>query len=242
MIDSERQVQFIMGEKHLVADFANSMGKDIAEILGSSLEFGVDACLDDGLLKDIPFIGTAFKLYSIGSKVHDKHCYMKLASFIQSVNSGDCTEEEVRKRKAKFAENASVREQELEYILILIDKYIGFDKPRMLAKIYLAYLDGDINWEELTIYAEIVDRFLPGDYAFLASNSTKFVTYANIGSEALLRLMALGLVAEEVSRAPLVSDGRGGWAVSASSINLANKKRKDYVRTEFGQRLVSIVK
>lgn len=231
-----------MDEKYLVNAFEDSLGKDLAEILGDSLEFGIDACLDDSILRDVPFVGAAFKLYSIGSKVHDKHCYIKLVSFIQSVNSGECTAAKIQERKVKFAEKASFRKQELEYILILIDRYIGFEKPQMLGKIYLAYLDGDLNWDDLTRYAEIVDRFLPGDYAFLASSTTKFITYANVGSEALLRLMALGLVAEESNRAPLVGDGRGGWAVSASSINLANRKRKDYVRTAFGQRLVSILK
>lgn len=51
--------------------------------------------------------------------------------------------------------------------MILIDRYIGVEKPQQLAKLYLAYLDGVIDWNELTKYAEVVDRFLPGDSEFL---------------------------------------------------------------------------
>ena len=51
------------------------------------------------------------------------------------------------------------RNQELEYIMVLIDHYISYDKPDMLAKLYLAYFREDILWQEL--YAEVIDQFLP---------------------------------------------------------------------------------
>ena len=42
----------------------------------------------------------------------------------------------------------------------------------MLAKLYLSYLDENITWVDFAKYAEVVVRFLPGDYEMLKSAST----------------------------------------------------------------------
>ena len=66
-----------------VESFSNSIGADIAEFTGEAIEFTLDACAgEDGLLKEIPFVGAAIKLYNIGNKVYDKHNFYKLKSFI----------------------------------------------------------------------------------------------------------------------------------------------------------------
>ena len=82
-----------MTENNLVISFENSLGVDVTEFAADVVEFGMDLSLDDGILKDIPFVGTAFKLYSIGNKVYDKHCFGKLYSFITAINSGICSQE-----------------------------------------------------------------------------------------------------------------------------------------------------
>ena len=51
--------------------------------------------------------------------------------------------------------------------MIIVDRYVSYEKPRLLAALYLAYLDGNIEWTEFTTYAEVVDRLLPTDIALL---------------------------------------------------------------------------
>lgn len=226
---------------YLVESFSNSIGSDILEFTGEALEFTLDACSgEDSILKDVPFVGTAVKLYSIGSKVHDKHNFYKLRSFVEAVNTGIGEVGELEKRREKFLANATFRKQELEYLLILIERYVGFAKPNMLGKLYVAYIDGIIDWNELTMYAEVVDRFLPGDYEKLHS-AKQFITVYNLGSESLLRLMALGLLAEESQHGMWEDDGRGGFAVTTATMQRVANREKKYVRTEFGQKLVEIM-
>lgn len=226
---------------YLVESFSNSIGSDIVEFTGEAVEFTLDICSgEDSILKEVPFVGTAVKLYSIGSKVHDKHNFYKLKSFIKAVNTGTGEPGELEERREKFLSNARFRKQELEYLLILIERYVGFAKPDMLGKLYVAYIDGIIDWNELTIYAEVVDRFLPGDCETLQS-SKQFITVYNLGSESLLRLMALGLLVEESQHGMWTDDGRGGFAVTAATMQRVANREKKYVRTEFGQKLVEIM-
>lgn len=226
---------------YLVESFGNSIGANIAEFAGEAIEFTLDACAgEDSILKEVPFVGTAIKLYSIGSKVHERHNFQKLRSFVKAINTGSDKPGELDDRREKFLKNAKFRKQELEYLLIMIERYIGFVKPDMLGKMYIAYIDGVIAWDELTMYAEIVDRFLPGDYEKLQS-SKQFVTVYNIGSESLLRLMALGLLVEEAQHGMWQDDGCGGLLVTASTIQRTANRERKFVRTEFGQKLVEIM-
>lgn len=92
---------------YLVESFSNSIGSDIVEFTGEAVEFTLDACAsEDSILKEVPFVGTAVKLYSIGSKVHDKHNFYKLKSFIKAVNTGTGKPGELEERREKFLADA----------------------------------------------------------------------------------------------------------------------------------------
>lgn len=97
----------------------------------------------------------------------------------------------------------------MEYLLVLMDRYISYEKPKMLAKLYLAYLEAVIVWEEMTMYSEVIDRMLLLDYNTLISNSGEFIVHRNIGGEAILRLVALGLMTDTTNVSPFKEHGNG---------------------------------
>lgn len=217
---------------YLVESFSNSIGADIAEFAGEALEFTLDSCAgEDGILKDIPFVGTALKFCNIASKAHEKHSFYKLRVFINAINTGTEEPGELKKRKSKFLSNTSFRKQELEYILILIDRYIGFEKPQMLAKLYLAYLDESINWTTFVKYAECIDRFLPGDQLMLDSTEIERAKY-NDNYDAVSRLEALGLIGRKVEVTPVYHE---------KEQNLEIKNTDEYSLTGFGWKLKQII-
>ena len=124
----------------------------------------------------------------------------------------------------------------------MIDRYIDYDKPRMLAKLYLAYLDGILIWQEFTMYAEVIDRFLFLDCNRLVSDSDKTIIHRNKGGEPILRLAALGLMIEITDTSSYVSDGKGGYALTWQSLARSQSLDKIYQRTEFGEKLAKILR
>lgn len=229
---------------YLVESFGNSIGADIAEFAGEAIEFTLDTCVgEDGILKDIPFVGTALKLCNITSKVQEKYSFYKLKAFIREINAGTASPEELEERKQKFLSKAEFRQQELEYILILIDRYVSFDKATMLAKLYLAYLDGEIIWEEFTMYAEVIDRFLLLDCRTLTSDSEKFIVPRGIvGGESILRLVALGLMAEVTDTSAFKEHSNGNIGITWETLTRSISTDKTYRRTEFGDKLANILR
>jgi hypothetical protein len=231
-----------MEEKSLSIAFGDSLKEESISCISEYAEIGLDAVMEDGILKDIPIVSTAVALYKIGDSIKERHNLKKLLVFLNELNNGIVDDQKRKDYQQKFQSNEKFRNKEIEYLLVLIDRYINYDKPKMLAKLYLAYLDGTIIWEELTMYAEVIDRFLLLDCNFLISESETYKTYRNIGVEPILRLVALGLMAEESSNSLFTDDGRGGFAVTTASMERAKLKEKRYKKTEFGEKLATILR
>ena len=165
----------------------------------------------------------------------------KLIIFLNALNHGILNEQKRNEYQQKFKSNEKFRNQEIEYLLVLIDRYISYDKPQLLAKLYLAYLEGVIVWEELTMYAEVIDRFLILDCGTLISADGKVTVHRNIGGESVLRLEALGLMTE-TNENSIFEQTNGGFGISAASMQRFSSNDKTYKRTEFGDKLAKILK
>ena len=62
-----------------------------------------------------------------------------------------------------------------------------------------------VGFPTMKIFAEMINRFLPGDYESIADGEKEFKTYGDV-SESILRLASLGLM-QKISR--IISDATG---------------------------------
>ncbi len=182
----------------LSQSFSDSLTDETIDCLSDIMEVGLDSILEDGIVKNIPFISTAISLYRIGHSVNDRHNLKKLALFLDKINQGIQDDKLRQKYVKKFQEDQKFCNQELEFVLVLLERYIGYDKPQMLAKLYFSYLNGDIIWTEFFMYAEIIDRFLPGDAELLCAEWPLIVSLEKERADSLARLVSLGLMSEHM--------------------------------------------
>lgn len=216
---------------------SDSLKDETTACITELAEVGLDSIMDDGVLKDIPFISTAVSIYKIGNSIKDRHNIKKLAHFLDEINRNLYDINERDKYKKKITEHEKFRDQQLEYLLVLIERYVGYKKPRYLAKIYLAYLEDKISWEELLQFSEVIDRFLFGDCELLCS-STEFVTQRDTGVEGLLRLIGSGLVVEKIRKSNVSVDG---GTIEIDKLEIMELQEKKYHRTQFGNKLVEVL-
>lgn len=221
-----------MEEQSLSLSFGNSLSEEISDIASEYAELGLDALTEDGLFKDLPFVSSVVAVYKIGKSIRERHHLAKLVSFLNEINRNIVAEEKRQIYRNKFTSNENFRNQELEFILVLIDRYISFDKPQMLAKLYLSYLDEDIEWKEFTKYAEVIDNFLPGDKEFFIS-SMSFCSFFSSMPDTIIRLSALGLYQEH--------DWGGDIPITSQRIEIPPKNNVTYRLTDFGQKLYNIL-
>lgn len=219
--------------------FGESLTENTADCVSELAEIALDSQFDEGILKEIPFISVAFSLYRIGNSIYEINNLKKLATFLDEINNCITSEEKRSCYISKFSTNEKFRNKELEYLLILIERYIGYERPKMLARIYVAYLDGLINWLTFLQYSEVIDRLLPGDFDLLKSASS-YETIQDLKTDSILRLIGMGLVIEDIRKADVEYIAETETISINNSKGLNMKKRK-YSRTEFGDLLVQII-
>ncbi len=221
-----------MDEQSLALSFGNSLSEDVAGIVGEYAELGLDALVEEGLFKDIPLVSTVASVYRIGQSIREKHHIVKLISFLNEIHTGIADEDNRQKYREKFATNKKFRNQELEYILILVERYISFEKPQMLAKLYFAYLDGAISWDEFTKYAEVIDKLLYGDVQYLKSSNLSSIKNDDYAIDAVLRLQSVGLVAQNVTPTTNYNPADGALSINGPT---------GYVVTPLGEKLINLL-
>lgn len=230
-----------MDDKMLLSTaLEDSINGEISDVISDLAEIGLDSLFDEGVLREIPFISTAVSVYRIGRSISERHYIKKLLVFLKSVNEKIVDEDKRRLYMQRISNDPNKRSKELEYVLIIIDRYVGYDKPTMLAKLYLAFLEGNLSWREFALYAEITDRFIIGDYDMLMSDSELFSTTYSDYNESIFRLVALGLVAE-TSYPTAFEDLKKGFGVSIESLEKIREGEVQYKRTRLGERFVSIM-
>lgn len=231
-----------MNEQSLALSLNDSLTEEISSCIGEFAEIGIDSVIDDGLLKDIPFISTVVSMYKIGNSIRERHHIKKMLLFISSINQGTADSETRAKYREKIKTNTKFRNQELEYITILLDRYIDNRKTELLSKLYLAYLDGDIDWIEFTAYGEVIDRLLMDDLDYLMLDSSSLLVFSGHGDSEALRLSALGLLTEIKQTSNYQIRHNNNIPLVLDSIDIRSIKVKEYQITAFGKKLANILR
>lgn len=184
-------------ELRLTDSFVKTAFDESINTIVSIGEIAFDAILKDGVFKDIPFLSTVVSCVEFASSIKKMHEIKKLNEFLLSIQQENIDETKRQKRKEKFVSNKKDREKELEYLLFILDRYIEYEKPTLLARLYLAFIDEKINWEEFTSYATILDRLLMSDIKIIHKKSNSFSYHWSDDKSVILRLGSLGIMQEE---------------------------------------------
>lgn len=219
--------------KDLTTAFSNSISEDIGDILEDAFEVGVDFIMEDGLLKEIPIVSTAVSLYRIGNTIWERYHIKKLLVFIKEINNGTEGWKDRDSYLEMLRNDRKKRNKELEYVLLILDHYVQYDKAKYLARLYIAYIEGSINWLTFRQYSEIIDRLLPGDRDCLNEKVLSEQCQEADTSLALKRLEALGLVTIDRERAKGVYDIAGNKLLTTNT--------GPYILTMFGKRFNDIL-
>lgn len=225
-----------MENRNLPDALCDSITDEAKSAVADILEAGLDSIFEDSLLRDVPILSTAASLYKIGHSIKERHYIKKLAEFIQALNNGLAGDAQVQKFRDRILRDQKKSKKELEYILILVDRYISAGKSTIIAKLYLSYLDGILNWKEFSMYSEVTDQLFMNDLDFLRKERNQIIP--EVSSDAALRLTSMGLLFE-VHEVPEFSvDQEDGNLYYETK---AKKNEKIFSRTVFGIKYIEII-
>jgi len=132
-----------------------SLGIDISEL-------AIDNILHDGLLKDIPIVGTIINLSKFGANIHDRLFLKKLLSFLNKIESipSDkrkeliCTIESSKKYRMKVGEN----------LLYIIDTCEDYEISELIGFLFKAFVEEKITYDDFLKSASVLKKLNMGDF------------------------------------------------------------------------------
>ena len=212
--------------KNSIVDSFESVLDGSAGIIDTTIDL-----LKEDDVKSIPFVSIAAAVYHIGKTIHERHHLNKLIEFIAEIEAGTADENKRKQYIKEWHADRRKRESELEYLIVIIDRFLHKDMARMLARVYLAFLAKRISWTEVLSFSAVIDRLLPGDYEALKRGNLEDVDFED-AEDTVLRLVGLGM---------MVSHGKD-VSVSMGSLSIPATSNSDYNITNFGKKFMEIIK
>lgn len=126
----------------------NALRSDSVVSIGKEyLEFGVDAALESGVLKDIPFINTLVGAFNVAGSFRDQLLTAKLLKFISQLS--EISEPERIAMVEKLNEDDKFSGRFGASVIEILDRMESDKKPELAAKCFGAFAKGQISFEEL---------------------------------------------------------------------------------------------
>lgn len=135
-------------EETIKSNDLQSITKDLAEV-------AFDGFLKDGLIKDIPILGTIFGLGKGIMSISDRLFTKKLILFIYELK--EMTFEERNKQISKIQQDSNYQDSIGEKLLMIIDKCNDSKKATWIGKLFLHCLKNEISYRDFIRCSEIIN-------------------------------------------------------------------------------------
>lgn len=132
-------------------------GNQLGDAIFDLAEVALDQNLAEGVLKDVPIVGSLVKLARAGQSVSEELFLRKLARFLADLNSVPIEE---RERLLEKYPDASEEQRVLgENLLLALERLDDVKKPAILARFFAAYIRSKIDYFTFTRLARALEKF-----------------------------------------------------------------------------------
>lgn len=188
-MEEKYMIQPVEETRATIFDSTIDLSMDISEI-------GIDMLFDDGVIKDIPAIGTVYKIGKIGYSVSRLSFIKKSLIFAQEMQRNNIGKGVLEKHKALMESNPKKYHKELELIIEYLNRQVGYEKSVLNARVYYLYLNENIDYDDFVLLLEIVDEIHLMDIDTLKQLYQReiFEAGCNFNSLACKRLHSCGVI------------------------------------------------
>lgn len=203
-------VKSLNEDKKMLPAVSASIFEPLPDIGIDYLEIGLDSLLDAGPLQEIPVVKTLVSVCKVGMGWHERNMLHQLFAFIQELNSGELSAEQLQKHREKIEQDPQQFEKELGRITIILNEQIDLLQSKVFGAIYRSYISQEIRWDKFCELAEANRRVFVNDYKVLARlNWTGMKQPGTSSLYQLDRLVSVGLLRNK-NRVVAVFGGEDG--------------------------------
>lgn len=151
--------------------FASEIAQTTLDLSIDYSEAVLDDIIEDGILKEIPIIKTVASVISVGIKIRERHFAKKFFTFLREFHSKVITDENLNSFINKFNSDSTYREKITEHILVYNDKFLQIEKSKILANLFLSYVERRIDWDLFSELSECLEKLQYKGLIYLVSLS-----------------------------------------------------------------------
>jgi hypothetical protein len=130
---------------------------ELADVVFEAAEVTLDSVLNEGLLRELPIIGSVANLARAGQHVAGEIFVRKLLRFLTEFKDVSAAQ---RAQLLEAYPDGSDKQNDLgENLLLALDRLDAVQKPALLARFFKAYVLGTIDYPTFTRIAQALDRF-----------------------------------------------------------------------------------
>lgn len=142
----------------LESAIANHSLQDSASAL---IEVALDSVMEDGMLRDIPILGSLIGFGRAAVSIRDRMFINKLGYFLKEIESVPSEQRRAMIEEINASEEAAVKVG--EKILYIVDRCQDHESSRAAGRIFRAFLEKEIDYNEFVSMTFAVDRLLFSD-------------------------------------------------------------------------------
>ena len=184
--------------KSIIPSFRDSLFSENTDILIDISEYTIDNFIKASeTLTDFPIIKTIASVLKSAYNIYDRNLLKNTLVFIQELNSGEIDKDRYITYKTSLENNPNKCEKELGRVILILNNTIDISKSKMLARLYKAYINKKLSWEEFCEYSEIVNRiFLEDIETLIKINNGEITFISEEGREnyRIYRLNSIGII------------------------------------------------
>lgn len=128
---------------------------------------------DDGLLNEVPIVKTIIAAGKTYFNIKEKLFLRNLFSFIREVHLGAATPERFFSFREKMNNNSVFRDKVSDQLLLFIDRHMDALHSKILARLFLAFIDNKISFDKFISLGVCLDRAHPNSFGSLHSYFTR---------------------------------------------------------------------
>lgn len=132
-------------------------GRELGDMVFNTAEVALDSILDEGVLRELPIVGTLAKIARAGQSIAEELFLRKLLRFLIELKS--IPAEERVKLLERYPDGSDEQQDLGENLLLALERLDNVQKPTLLARFFAAYVREQIDYATFSRLAEALERF-----------------------------------------------------------------------------------
>lgn len=189
-------------------DLVRTVAKnDLGNAVFGVAEVALDQNLAEGVIRDIPFVGTLANLVRARQSISEELFIRKLVRFLDGLK--DVPPEERQRLLEKYPDASEEQRALGEKLLLALERLDDTAKPTLLARFFAAYIREEIDYTTFTRLAGALEKFNLALFPSLRWFYTREEPHVETPEEITHELSLAGLVLVQLSGSGTIGGSAG---------------------------------